>query len=190
MPHGIPWRDLPREAFGPWQTAWKRHRRWAADGTWDTVLAQVTAQADSVNGIDAGDPARIRWARATSQCRGCPEGYRFPESPRAVTRSLLTDNTPGIGMAPDAARHLATHYGSLAFDVACLAQRDPVLAQRIHPEAPEIMAQVVYARDHEWAETADDMLRRRTTLTIRGLATDEVRARVGRILRPAGPSAP
>ncbi|MFI0169629.1 IS5 family transposase [Streptomyces sp. NPDC017095] len=49
---GIPWRDLPREAFGPWQTVWKRHRRWAADGTWDTVLAQVTAQADPVNGID------------------------------------------------------------------------------------------------------------------------------------------
>lgn len=49
---GIPWRDLPREAFGPWQTVWRRHRRWAADGTWDTVLAQLTAQADSANGID------------------------------------------------------------------------------------------------------------------------------------------
>lgn len=49
---GVPWRDLPREAFGPWQTVWKRHRRWAADDTWDTILAQVTAQADSINGID------------------------------------------------------------------------------------------------------------------------------------------
>ncbi|GAA3835384.1 IS5 family transposase [Streptomyces coacervatus] len=49
---GIPWRDLPREAFGPWQTVWKRHRRWAADGTWDTVLTQLTAQADSIGGID------------------------------------------------------------------------------------------------------------------------------------------
>ncbi|MGY2087940.1 IS5 family transposase [Nocardia gipuzkoensis] len=28
-----PWRDLPQE-FGPWQTVWKRHRRYAADGTW------------------------------------------------------------------------------------------------------------------------------------------------------------
>ncbi|MER6531694.1 IS5 family transposase [Streptomyces sp. NPDC001508] len=49
---GIPWRDLPHEAFGPWQTVWKRHRRWAADGTWDTVLAQLTAQADSIDRID------------------------------------------------------------------------------------------------------------------------------------------
>src|SRR3546814_496548 len=30
---GIAWRDLPREEFGPWQTVWKRHRRYAADGT-------------------------------------------------------------------------------------------------------------------------------------------------------------
>src|SRR5690625_5585151 len=22
---GIPWRDLPRDRFGPWQTVWKRH---------------------------------------------------------------------------------------------------------------------------------------------------------------------
>ena len=40
----------------------------------------------------------------------------------------------------------------------------------------------MYARDHEWAETQDDVLRRRTTLTIRGLATDEVRAKVQDLL--------
>src|SRR5512132_3186481 len=34
---GIPWRDLPRD-FGPWQTVWKRHYKWSADGTWDRVL--------------------------------------------------------------------------------------------------------------------------------------------------------
>ncbi|MFE9707609.1 transposase [Streptomyces sp. NPDC005930] len=49
---GIPWRDLPRKAFGPWQMMWKRHRTPAADGTRATVLTQVTAQADSIKGID------------------------------------------------------------------------------------------------------------------------------------------
>ena len=29
---GIPWRDLAREVFGPGQTVWKRHRRYAGDG--------------------------------------------------------------------------------------------------------------------------------------------------------------
>jgi transposase len=48
---GIPWRDLPRE-FGPWQTAWKRHRRFALDGTWDEVLAILQAEADAAGQID------------------------------------------------------------------------------------------------------------------------------------------
>ena len=49
---GIPWRDLPREVFGPWQTAWKRHRRYAADGTWDQVLARLLAEADAAGQVD------------------------------------------------------------------------------------------------------------------------------------------
>ena len=49
---GIPWRDLPRSEFGAWQTAWKRHRRYAADGTWDQVLADLLAEADSRGQLD------------------------------------------------------------------------------------------------------------------------------------------
>jgi transposase len=49
---GIPWRDVPREQFGPWQTVWKRHRRYAADCTWDTVLAALLAQADAEGKIE------------------------------------------------------------------------------------------------------------------------------------------
>lgn len=85
-------------------------------------------------------------------------------------------------MDPATARQLATHYGSLAFDIARLANEDPALGERVHPDGPEIWAQVAYARDHEWAATADDVLRRRTTLTVRGLDTGEVRARVERML--------
>ncbi|WP_405654963.1 FAD-dependent oxidoreductase [Streptomyces sp. RK9] len=104
-------------------------------------------------------------------------------NPRAVAHRLLVDGpAPGPRMAPDTARHLATHYGSLSFDIARLANENPELAERVHPDAPEIWAQVVYARDNEWAETADDVLRRRTTLTIRGLATDEIRGKVEDLL--------
>jgi transposase len=49
---GIAWRDLPREPFGPWQTVWKRHRRYAEDGTWDKVLAALLARADAEGKID------------------------------------------------------------------------------------------------------------------------------------------
>ncbi|MCM3506475.1 IS5 family transposase [Curtobacterium sp. ODYSSEY 48 V2] len=48
---GIAWRDLP-EVFGPWQTVWKWHRRMAGDGTWDRVLAAVTASADQAGAVD------------------------------------------------------------------------------------------------------------------------------------------
>jgi glycerol-3-phosphate dehydrogenase len=104
-------------------------------------------------------------------------------NPHAVAHRLLIDTgTPGGGMAADTADHLATHYGTLAFDIVRLAYERPELAERIHPDAPEIWAQVVYARDSEWAVTADDVLRRRTTLTIRGLDTDAVRAKVTDLL--------
>ena len=100
-------------------------------------------------------------------------------NPNAVAHRLLIDGgTPGPRMAPETARHLATHYGSLSFDIARLANDNPALAERIHPDAPEIWAQVAYARDHEWAETVDDVLRRRTTLMIRGLDTEDVRTKV------------
>ncbi|MGN9817033.1 FAD-dependent oxidoreductase [Streptomyces sp. SD11] len=104
-------------------------------------------------------------------------------NPRAVAHRLLVDSpSAGPRMGADTAKHLATHYGSLAFDIARLAEDNPELAGRVHEDAPEIWAQVVYARDNEWAETADDVLRRRTTLTIRGLANDEIRGKVQNLL--------
>lgn len=48
---GIAWRDLPA-SFGPWQTVWKRHKKFAYDGTWDRVLAELTAQADAQGEVD------------------------------------------------------------------------------------------------------------------------------------------
>lgn len=48
---GVPWRDLPTE-FGPWQTAWKRHARFAKDGTWDKVHAALLTHADALGIID------------------------------------------------------------------------------------------------------------------------------------------
>ncbi|GIF67684.1 hypothetical protein Ais01nite_57190 [Asanoa ishikariensis] len=49
---GIAWRELPPR-FGAWQTAWKRHRRWSEDGTWDRVLGrlQVTGQPDHADPV-------------------------------------------------------------------------------------------------------------------------------------------
>ena len=48
---GIAWRDLP-EQFGPWQTVWKRHRRFAADGIWDRIHAVLLSEANAAGEID------------------------------------------------------------------------------------------------------------------------------------------
>ena len=48
---GVAWRDLP-DSFGPWQTIWKRHRRFSSDGTWDKIHARLIAEADA--GGDVG----------------------------------------------------------------------------------------------------------------------------------------
>ncbi|MCF3962057.1 glycerol-3-phosphate dehydrogenase/oxidase [Streptomyces fuscigenes] len=108
-------------------------------------------------------------------------------NPHAVAHRLMIDE--GVadgGIAPDTARHLATHYGTLSYDIARLTYENPELGERIHPDAPEIWAQVAYARDHEWAQTAQDVLRRRTTLTIRGLDTDEIKTKVEEMLAKRG----
>ena len=48
---GSPWRALP-ERYGPWKTPYQRFRRWAADGTWARLKAQVVTLAELDDDID------------------------------------------------------------------------------------------------------------------------------------------
>jgi glycerol-3-phosphate dehydrogenase len=151
-----------------------------AGGKWTTfrhIGRTVMKKLAAMPGYSLGDEME--------PMRDLPQRLPLPgiANPHAVRHRLLSDGgAPLAHLGEDTAEHLATHYGSIAFDIARLAGEHPELAERVHPDAPEIWAQVVYARDREWAETADDVLRRRTTLTIRGLDTPEVRARVQQML--------
>jgi glycerol-3-phosphate dehydrogenase len=86
------------------------------------------------------------------------------------------------GLDPSVRSHLLHLYGSLASEVLAPAAEDPELLAPLHPDGPDIAAQALYARTHEWTRTPEDVLRRRTTLALRGLATDEVRAAVTELL--------
>ena len=60
---GSPWRELPEERFGPWQTAYERLARWSADGTWAKLLARAQADADAAGELDwlvAADSTMVR----------------------------------------------------------------------------------------------------------------------------------
>ncbi len=59
--------------------------------------------------------------------------------------------------------HLLHLYGSLALEVLAPAAEDPSLLEPLVPGRPDIRAQELYARTHEWARTDEDVLRRRTT---------------------------
>ena len=92
---------------------------------------------------------------------------------------------PGAGGLEDAGRriahgfpeldsatrsHLLHLYGSLAEEVLAPALLEPSLLEPIHPDAPDVLAQVGYAAEQEWAVGVDDVVWRRTTLGYRGLA--------------------
>ncbi|MBV2155985.1 glycerol-3-phosphate dehydrogenase/oxidase [Kitasatospora sp. SUK 42] len=107
-------------------------------------------------------------------------------APNAVAHRLLIDRDPGSRMEPLVAKHLASHYGTLSFDIARMIDENPELGRPIHEDGPDVWAQVAYAADNEWAYTVDDVLRRRTTMTVRGLDTPEIRAEVEAFLAKRG----
>jgi transposase len=47
---GAPWRDLPEDDFGSWETVYGLFNAWNGDGTLDKVLQRLQA-----NAIDAGN---------------------------------------------------------------------------------------------------------------------------------------
>ena len=85
-------------------------------------------------------------------------------------------------VSPTLRAHLLGLYGSLAPEVLEPALADPTLLEPLTPDAPDIAAQAVYAAEREWARNPEDILRRRTTLALRGLADAELTRRVEQLI--------
>jgi glycerol-3-phosphate dehydrogenase len=64
--------------------------------------------------------------------------------------------------------HLLHLYGSLVTEVLAPAVEDASLLEPLVPGRPDLRAQALYARTHEWARTDEDVLRRRTTAWLAG----------------------
>ncbi|WP_416069988.1 transposase [Streptomyces sp. ME01-18a] len=69
---GVQW-NVP-ERFGPWETVYKRHRRWSADGTW-MLLSRIQTAEDAAGGIDwdvSVDPTGVRAHQHAAGARKVP----------------------------------------------------------------------------------------------------------------------
>ncbi|EQL27968.1 glycerol-3-phosphate dehydrogenase [Blastomyces dermatitidis ATCC 26199] len=84
------------------------------------------------------------------------------------SKTLFINLIQHFGIATDVAQHLAQSYGDRAWDVAAMSSptktRFPVRGVRISPLYPFIDGEVRYATRVEFAQTAVDVLARRTRL--------------------------
>ena len=92
-----------------------------------------------------------------------------------VAADVLRRRHPDLD--PALAAHLAGTYGALAGEVIAAGG-----LERLGDGTPELEAQVLYARDREWALTPEDVLRRRTTLSLTGRDSEAVSSRVESLL--------
>src|SRR5450432_1376317 len=56
---GAPWRDLP-EAFGNWNSIWRRFRRWCESGVWDVLLQGLADGGGELDALQMIDSTTIR----------------------------------------------------------------------------------------------------------------------------------
>lgn len=110
--------------------------------------------------------------------------------PVSTTEEILLVGAEGFDLAweeratlaiPDAER-LLRRYGSRVSEVRDMIDADPALARRLVDDAPYLRAEIAYAATHEGALHLDDVLTRRTRLSIetrdRGLRSAIEAARI------------
>jgi len=100
-----------------------------------------------------------------------PRGLRPTDAPVA---QRWRPTAAGSEIDPATLEYLVSLYGGAASElIGSLSGLEAVAAG-----GPDVRAQLTYARDAEWAFSVDDVVRRRTTLELRGLATPELRTRI------------
>jgi glycerol-3-phosphate dehydrogenase len=99
---------------------------------------------------------------------------------RAAAAARLRDRVDDATSA-----HLLHLYGGEALRLLAYGDSDPAALERIHPDGPDVWAQAFFARDEEWAVTVEDIVVRRTTLAVRGLAGEATRRALGAVVAHA-----
>ncbi|WP_423824406.1 transposase [Salinibacter ruber] len=84
---GAPWRDLP-ERYGSWKTVYDRFRRWAEDGTLQSVARKLQGGLDTEGHIDWEQlGAHSTTIRASRSAASGPLGVKKGTDPPEKTKT-------------------------------------------------------------------------------------------------------
>ncbi|GBD11449.1 Aerobic glycerol-3-phosphate dehydrogenase [bacterium HR23] len=161
------------------------HRREGAKGLLTVLGGKATAARAIAREVVDTACGLLGWEAESRTARTL-----FPGAPRGEWKAWLPFQEAFLhqqaNLPPTNARHLARLYGERSAEIALLVAREPSLAEPLCPHHPDILAQVRYAVQQEWALTPGDFLLRRTLIGLspcRGLdALDKVVSEMGRAL--------
>ncbi|PPR01048.1 hypothetical protein CVT24_000602, partial [Panaeolus cyanescens] len=131
-----------------------------AGGKWTTYRAMAEETVDEAVKV-FGLQGRVRSGCVTDTLRLVgSDGW---------SRNMFIGLIQTYGLETDVAKHLSENYGDRAWTVCSLAEpsgeRWPLYGKRIVPQYPIIDAEVRYAIRNEYAQTAIDVIARRTRLS-------------------------
>ena len=113
---GAPWRDLPEERFGPWETVYTRFVRWRRVGVLDRILDRLLGHLDKNGQLDRElwciDGSVIRASRAAAGAeRGGASGGARGSRVGSLTRWIRHKDPPRVRRSRQPARN-RDHAGS------------------------------------------------------------------------------
>ena len=111
-----------------------------------------------------------------------PGRLRLSADPLPGALEAGAGNAVRRSVDPRTAAHLLGLYGGEAERLLAYADTEPHALEPIHRDGPDIWAQAQFAVDEELAVKAEDIAARRTTLGLRGLASEQVLGELGRLL--------
>ncbi len=135
----------------------------ARPGLWAALGGKFTsARADAACAVDRlmrkSDRSFVPSRTASAEFPG------VPPKPFADWLESTVASAVQTGLDPQAAMHLARRHGTEIDGLLDLVRSEPTLAERIDPELPFVVADLVHAWEHEQPGNMEDLLVRRVPL--------------------------
>ena len=133
--------------------------------TYRRMAAEVVGEAISWLRLTNQLPALVKKGDTDTEPLPGAVGWPDDDDHNKIIQQVIQKSQQKI--SPETATMLSSAYGMCALDIAELIVKDHRLKELLNPERPEVLAQVEYAIDREFAVSIRDILIRRTQLFFR-----------------------